>query len=566
MILRDYQRQAVAETHRHWDSGTRSVLLHLATGLGKTVIASQILADRKRHGRSLWIAHREELIQQAATSLRRAGLTVEIERAEERALVVSLTPSDVVVATVQTLQKRRLKRWPPDAFATIVADEAHRSVAHTYRRIFDHFAKAKRLGLTATPDRSDEVALAHVYDEVGLTYGIREGIEGGYLTPIHARLVQVGDLDLDAVRTQSGDLAAGELDALFAREKAMHQVADPLAAESGERPTLVFTPGVQTARELARVLAGYVGGDAVASIDGSTPRDQRRAILAAYKRGDLRYLVNCAVLTEGFDAPATSCVAMVRPTKSRALYAQCVGRGTRTLPGVVDGIADASGRRAAILASDKPDMLLLDFTGRRQAVDLVGPEDILGGEDLPQEVKRHARKRLEQGGKAQSLEDLLDEVAQHSAMREARLTEDRLKSRLRAVSKYVTAPLEVLGGGEAYVELAEEACRAARSVNRGGPNATDRQRQYLASRGVALPKSASVAQAKRAIDAMVASGLPSIKQARVLQRAGLPTDVPPKVASTLIDGLKRHNWQTTPAMVRWADERRLRVVTDHAAE
>src|SRR5690606_31292482 len=129
------------------------------------------------------------------------------------------------------------------------------------------------------------------------------------------------------------DLQAGDLERAMRVEGVLHQIASPLATEAGTRPTIVFCPTVAVADELARILAAYVGAEKVASINGNTPRELRARILDDYRAGKIQFVTNCAVLTEGFDAPSTSCIAMCRPTKSRALYTQCVGRGTRLAPG-----------------------------------------------------------------------------------------------------------------------------------------------------------------------------------------------------------------------------------------
>lgn len=556
--MRDYQRRAVEGVLTRWQEGTRGVLAVLATGCGKTVIATEVIRARSLTGqRTLFLAHRTELLTQAAAKLRRCGLRCDTEKAEQYASVTSLSPSHVVVASVQTLRSRRLERWPRDAFGTIVVDEAHHATANGYRAILDHFESADVLGLTATPDRSDEVALGHVFDEVAIRYGIREAISDGYLVPIRAQ--SIGGLDLSAVRTVAGDLNQGDLEAAVGAEPTLYACAQALEENTQGRATLVFTPGVESAHRLAGILGQLdgVGPDAVASLDGKTGDDARAQMLARFAAGELRYLVNCAVLTEGFDAPVASCVAMLRPTKSRSLYTQCVGRGTRPLPGVVDGPATAEERRAAIAASGKPDMLLLDFTDRER-VDLVGPLDVLSGKPLPEEMRAAMREELETA-EARTLEDVLEAAATWERQAEERRATERRRARIQVHARYCTSELMLDRMGDAHVAAWSAAVQNARAARDGCPRgATDKQRSYLERYGVQLPKSATVKQASAAIEAIKAAKVCTLGQGATLRKHGLPADVSFETARTLLDGLARHGWQTVPAMFPWAEARRLK--------
>jgi superfamily II DNA or RNA helicase len=199
--LRHYQDQAIDAVLAEWAEGHRATLLVAATGLGKTTMFAELLRRRASHGRSLVIAHREELINQAAARIEaQTGLTVGVEMADSRSS--HLQPQQVVVATMQTLRGKRLGGFPKDAFATIVIDEAHRSLAKSYRTIADHFAGAKLLGVTATPDRSDKLGLGAVYQSVAYQYDIAEAIADGWLVPLVQHRVHCSALDVSQVRSQ----------------------------------------------------------------------------------------------------------------------------------------------------------------------------------------------------------------------------------------------------------------------------------------------------------------------------------------------------------------------------
>lgn len=526
--LRPYQTEAVAAIERDWER-YRSTLLVLATGLGKTRTAAEVARRARQRGRVLWLAHREELLQQAAEAMRsNAGLSTELERAESKAVVHELMGgADVVVASVATLHAARLRRWPANAFSTVIVDEAHHATARGYLGVLEHFSTAKVLGLTATPDRSDKIGLHNVFESCAYQYGILDGIRGGFLSPIIAHKVICGDLDLSQVKTTAGDLNSGDLEKAMQVEGVIHQIAAPLVAEAGKRQTIAFCPTVAIAEELARVLAGYVGAHRVASISGATDRDKRKAILDAYTCGDIQFITNCAVLTEGFDAPATACVAMCRPTKSRALYTQCVGRGLR-------------------LAEGKANCLLLDFIAKNQAPDLVGPVDVLAGEDLDREARAIAERKLTTGGAAEELTETIEAARDEAAKRQRQLERERRAASISALAKWAKQEMDVFPG---HAALAEHAAEVIKPAKRDERVATDAQREMLEKYGITLPKEASARTASKVIDEAMRRGLASIKQLRTIARAGLRTEgITKREASFIIDALASNGWQPTPEL------------------
>jgi len=583
--LRPYQRDACEAVWAGWRQAPRQLVV-CATGGGKTFLAAVLVWRRKQAGRTLWLAHRTELLGQAAKSLEAVGLTVQVERADDFA-ERSPHASDVVVASVPTLHAARLDKWPRHSFATIVADEAHHSTAESWMRVIKHFdtdamgRRTRVLGLTATPDRTDDIALGAVYDDAAYIYGLREAIRDGWLVPLAPpRTVVCDDLDLRQIKVIAGDLSAGELEEQVSRDSVLHQIADPLIREAGTRSVVVYTPGVESARGLARVLAGYVGADAVASVDGTTPKDVRAEILGRFGAGDLRIVTNCMVLTEGWDAPVASCIAVARPTKSRSLLAQMIGRGTRALPGVVDGCNDADARKAAIASSLKPDCLVVDFTGR-DSIDLVGPADVLAGGDLDDEARGFV-KEAQEADPDRPLEDILEEAEQLALETEAGRELERKRARVQAVTSYATHTIDLVGLDEAHVQLVEDARDAIRQSRKrdckrchgtgerkrdGAPcgvckgkgkvkgvdyyekGPSNKQTAFLERHGIRLPESALRRQASAAIDLVITRGLCSIKQAKVLRRAGLRTDLNKSEAGAALDALSSAGWQATPEIV-----------------
>ena len=387
---------------------TRSLLLVAATGLGKTVCMGGLV----RHwpiGRVMMLSHRFELNQQAKASFESmCGEDVALEQASYHADRYG-ERHRVVVASVQSLVsrykgKKRVEKFDPNDFGLIMVDEAHRSAAQSYRIVFEHFRKnpdCKFLGVTATPDRLDGVGLGCVFDDVVGNYDIRWGIENGWLVQPRQRFVQVDGLDLSNVRTRGGDLDDRQLAKIVEQEENLHTMAKPIVDVADGQQAIVFAASVRQAHRLAEIIRDYhaelhgaSGSDTAVSLDGSlTPQDpKRQQIVRDFKEGRIRYLVNMGVATEGFDAPATSLIAIGRPTKSRALYTQMVGRGTRPLPGVVDGVDDPQGRVEAIKASNKPDCTVLDFIGQASRHKLICTTDILAGKQDPDEIVDRAKR------------------------------------------------------------------------------------------------------------------------------------------------------------------------------
>jgi superfamily II DNA or RNA helicase len=409
MQPRDYQLScaaAVREKLAEFDS----TLVEAATGLGKTVIISMLARDWP--GRVVVVAHRDELIRQAVDKLtaitgEEPGVEMGEERIEQEGL---LRPPRLVVTSVQTMSRPgRHARFDPAQFGLLVIDEAHHAVAGSYRAVIDWFRRnpaCKLLGVTATPRRADEIALGQVFESVAFRYGIEEAVGDGWLVPVSQRAVKVEGLDFSKVRSLAGDFHEGELEEILIQEELLHKVAAPTAEIVGDRPALVFCCSVKHAELMAAVLERYRPG-ATAWLSGQSDRQTRRETVEAYREGRIQYLLNCGLFLEGFDAPITSAVVMARPTKSVVLYQQVLGRGTRPLPGVVDGLDTAAGRKAAIAGSAKPNMVALDFVGNSGRHHIVTAADVLGGRyGIP--VREYARETVSEEEREVPVAESLD--------------------------------------------------------------------------------------------------------------------------------------------------------------
>ena len=380
MKLRDYQQEAIAAIQLGFRKHTR-LLAVLPTGAGKTILFAH-LAATVQPGRTLVLAHREELLSQAIDKIRKAtGLVAEMEKASNMA---SMT-APVVVASVQTMINR-CTRWPADHFDLIVVDEAHHVLADSYQKVLRHFTpETKVLGVTATPDRGDKKNLGAYFQEIAYEVGLPRLIRENYLSKIVVKRIPLS-IDLRAVGRQGGDFKLGELGTAITPMLA--KVANVIANEVADRKIIVFLPLVEMARQFAEELTrNGIEARAVAGEDSGNDRAGSLDWFARTGKGSA--LCNAMLLTEGFDQPDVDCVVVLRPTEIRSLYAQMIGRGTRIHPG-------------------KENLLVLDFlwlTEQHQLVNMSrlvasNPEDALAvdaliavGEEVdPLEAQRDAEE------------------------------------------------------------------------------------------------------------------------------------------------------------------------------
>lgn len=374
MELRPYQREAVAAVEAEWGQGRRLTLLVLPTGCGKTVVFCTVAKDVvDRGGRVLILAHRGELLRQAADKLRAAtGLGCAVEKAEETSMGSWFR---VTVGSVQTMMREsRLARFPPDYFDAIVVDEAHHALSDSYRAVLGHFPSAKVLGVTATADRGDKRDLGQLFESVAYEYTLPTAIREGYLCPIKAQTVPLS-IDLAGVKVSAGDFSAGDLGT--ALDPYLEGIADEmLAAGCPGRKTVVFLPLVATSKKFAAAL-GRRGLDAM-EVDGKS--EDRAETLARFDAaGPGAVLCNSMLLTEGWDCPSVDCVVVLRPTKVRSLYVQMVGRGTRLSP-----------------ATGKTELLVLDFLWMTERHELCRPAHLVAGS--PEVAARMAEIAEQAGG------------------------------------------------------------------------------------------------------------------------------------------------------------------------
>ena len=355
MTLRPYQAEARDAILQEWDQGRKRTLLVLPTGCGKTVVFSKVAEDRvHRGGRVLVMAHRGELLDQAADKIKQVtGIDCAYEKASASSLG-SMLP--ITVGSVQSLcQERRLSQFPFDYYSSIIVDEAHHCLSDSYQRVLEHFPEADVLGVTATADRADKRNLGTFFDSQAYEYTMTQAIREGYLCPIKAQMIPL-KLDISDVGVSNGDYNVGEIG--HALEPYLRQIAQEIADHYSDRKTVVFLPLIHTSQTFCSLLREM--GVSAAEVNGNST--DRTEILRDFEAGRYSVLCNSMLLTEGWDCPSVDCVVMLRPTKVRSLYQQAIGRGTRLFPG-------------------KTELLILDFLWLTERHDLCRPSSLISKDE-----------------------------------------------------------------------------------------------------------------------------------------------------------------------------------------
>lgn len=548
MNLRDYQKSASDAVMAEWEDKP-STLVVMPTGTGKTVLFADIIR-RVQPNRVMVVAHREELLMQARDKISFwAGLECAVEIADQTAPTDVWFRKQVVVSTVQTQSSgrgdvKRMHRFKPEDFGCLIIDEAHHATADSYRKLIEHYRQnpnLKVLGVTATPDRTDEEALGQVFDSVAFDYEILDAIQDGYLVPIYQHIVGVESLDFSHVRTTAGDLNGADLAEVMENEKNMQGIAGAAVQIIGDRRTIVFAASVKQAETLSEIFNRHRSGSA-GWVCGQTNREERKELLDKFANGKIQIVVNVGVLTEGFDNPGVETIVMARPTKSRSLYAQMAGRSTRPLPGVIDAFDTPLERRAAIEHSAKPHCTIVDFVGNSGRHKLMTSADILGGNVSDEALERAVEKAAKADGPVdmaaliqRSEEELKAEAARLKARRDADAARRaQLVARVQYRSKVIN-PFDVWD-----IE--------PQTHTRGwdaGKQLTEKQGALLRKQGID-PDSMPYVQAKQVLNEMFSrwsKKLCTLKQAALLKKYGYPTNLTMKEASATIDALASNGWR-----------------------
>jgi superfamily II DNA or RNA helicase len=317
--LRPYQIACKEAIKSKYDKGIREQLIVEATGLGKRLQAVDLMKHFKR---SLFLAHREELILQAYNEINdiwpmQAGII--------KGSVFELDKK-IVIGSVQTMYNR-LDRIDPNTFDLIIVDEGHHFVSPTFLKTIRHFTPKLRTVWTATPRRLDGISMTNIAQEIVFEYRIENGIKDGWLCEIEAYQIKT-QADLSGVKRTAGDFNQKELSERVDSRSRNNLIAMKYKQYATGRQAVAYCVDIQHSYNLRDILREH-GIIAETIVSDPIRCPNRKELVERFKKGEIEVLVNCEILTEGFDYSDVGCVLMARPTQSETLYVQCIGRGTR---------------------------------------------------------------------------------------------------------------------------------------------------------------------------------------------------------------------------------------------
>lgn len=534
----------------------RSTLVVVPTGGGKTIIFADIV-QKMQPKRALIVAHREELIWQARDKIEKVTeLKAEIEMGQYAASMdgkLFHSKAKVVIATVQTLSAGgdgggRMTKFDPGDFGLLIIDECHHGTGQSYKKVINYFLENNPelvvLGVTATPDRADEEALGQIFETVpdSQVIEILDLINGGWLVPIFQQMVHVESINFEGVRTTAGDLNGADLDAVMMSEKNLHGVASSTIDIVGTRRGIGFASSVNHARILADIFNRHRPGMA-AWICGKTDKDERKKILSDFARGEIQWVWNCAVLTEGFDDSGVEIIAMARPTKSRSLYAQMAGRSTRPHESIAHKLNDCPSegiRRGLIARSCKPSALIIDFVGNSGRHKLMTTADILGG-NISDEAIQNAIEQARRSGKPVRMDKSIEEEEERLEEKKKReLEEQARKAKIKMHASYKTQsvdPFDVLD----IKPTKPRGWEHGKQISEGMKNVL-RKAGYN-------PDEMDYHKAKQLVGVLIdrwTNHKCTIKQAALLKKHGYSPDLSFDDAKKTIDALAKNGWRRPP--------------------
>ena len=359
MNLRPYQLETIEAARLAFRGGARSICLQLPTGAGKTAIVTGIINNIVNRGKSrAWlVAHRDSLLDQIGAHLDKWGVRFGWIRPghKERA-------TQVHVVSVQTLSRRLDSvKHSPDI---IIIDECHHAESSTYKRIVEKFPNAKIIGVTATPERLDGKGLSRTFERLIMGPSLSWLTARDYLVPVDYYAPPIDGLSKIGVR--AGDYSADEIEAFLKARKIYGNAVSHYRKIADKSPALVFCRTVQSCYDVAEEFnrEGYK----FAPLEGSQAKGYRERIMSDFRAGKLDGLTTCELVTEGFDVPRCETVIMLRPTLSRSLYYQMIGRCMRADVGKVRGVViDPVGNIAQHTDGDIYSEIVWQFYGRENS-------------------------------------------------------------------------------------------------------------------------------------------------------------------------------------------------------
>lgn len=322
--LREYQQEALDSLEAMRANKETIALLYHATGTGKTVTA---VMDAKRcGGRVLFVAHTMELVNQAYNTFKNLWNTVSVGKFADS---IKDTDSHVICGSIQSVALN-LELFRDNDFDYIIIDEAHHASADTYQKVLAYFKPKFTLGLTATPERADDTNILEIFKNTAHKLDIQTAVEIGALVPVRCIRIHT-NIDMTKVRFNSVQYNIRDLDDKVFVPERNKLIVDTWLSYVKNKRTVVFCASVKHAEQIAKLFQD-AGINALA-VSGSMKTSERNEQLAKFASGDIKVLCACDLLNEGWDCPQTEVLFMARPTMSKVLYTQQLGRGMRNCKG-----------------------------------------------------------------------------------------------------------------------------------------------------------------------------------------------------------------------------------------
>ena len=322
--LREYQQEALDSLAAMRQNRETIALLYHATGTGKTVTA---VMDAKRCGsRVLFVAHTMELVNQAYNTFCDLWPEVSVGKFADN---LKEPDAHVVCGSIQSVALN-LDQFREDAFDYLIIDEAHHASADTYQKVLSYFKPQFTLGLTATPERADDVNILEIFKNTAHKLDIQTAVEIGALVPVRCIRIHT-NIDMTKVRFNSVQYNIRDLDVKICVTERNQLIVDTWLDYVKDKRTVVFCASVKHAEQIAELFR--TAGVAAIAVSGSMKTSERNEQLAKFASGEIKALCACDLLNEGWDCPQTEVLFMARPTMSKVLYTQQLGRGMRTSEG-----------------------------------------------------------------------------------------------------------------------------------------------------------------------------------------------------------------------------------------
>jgi superfamily II DNA or RNA helicase len=465
-LLREYQQQAIDTSFSKLEKGISKQIISLPTGCGKTLTAVK-LTEQGNFNRVLWITDAEELIEQSALAFLREKFDDSLcDHISNYGFIdyvksggcfagsnykVGLIKADtfqpygnVVMASQQTLH-RRLHLLQPDQFDCVIIDECHTAASNTAVKSLNYFNPKLLLGISATPTRTDNMQLGDIFDEIVYQYDLHQAIKDGYLVELDGVRIKT-NVNLDSVKSKGGDLNESQLADEINTPARNNLIANSYLKYCNGKQAIGFAVDIRHAIDLAEAFKSKgINAEAVSSNEELT--GDRTQKIKDFKSGNIQVLFNVGILVKGFDHDEVACIIMARPTKSLTLYLQALGRGTRTLTGVINGLNSADERIWAIKQSRKPHCTILDIVDNTTKHNLINTFELDKRKPLEERTfltqekrdkiadERAKRHKLDHERKEDEVVKLL-QLPQFKISNSIRMTEPATEAQLQSIKRW----------------------------------------------------------------------------------------------------------------------------------